>query len=89
MFSYSLSNAFADMMKMIFSAEFPFSPKKVSFYYGWVILGVAMLASISSIPGQTAGFSPFTEPLLERLGITRTQLSSCYLQELCSVVFCW
>lgn len=59
-------------------SDFPFNPKKVRFYYGWVILLVAMLASIFSIPGQTAGFSPYTEPLLEQLGISRTQLSTCY-----------
>ncbi len=37
-----------------------------------------MLCSVSSIPGQTAGFSPFTEPLLKQLDLTRTQLSTCY-----------
>ena len=65
-------------MKRFFDSEFPFSPKRLPVYYGWIILPAAILGVIASIPGQTAGFSAFTEPLLGISGMSRLELSICY-----------
>ena len=56
----------------------PFAPSRCPFYYGWVIVFAATIGSIFSIPGQTMGFSVFTEVLIEELGLTRVELSSAY-----------
>ena len=56
----------------------PFAPNRCPFYYGWVIVFAATIGSIFSIPGQTMGFSVFTEVLIEELGLTRVELSSAY-----------
>lgn len=45
----------------------------------WLIVAMASIASIMTAPGQTAAISVFTDPLIEELGITRTDLSLSYL----------
>ncbi|QGJ68344.1 MFS domain-containing protein [Planctomycetales bacterium 10988] len=52
---------------------------KSRFFYGWVILFLAMAASICTSPGQTFGISPFNPSLQEALNLTSTQLSTAYL----------
>ena len=59
-------------MKLLKAKDFPF-------YYGWFLLPFASIGVIMSLPGQTAGFSAFTEPLLNISGISRTALSTAYL----------
>ena len=47
---------------------------------GWLVLvlaGGVILAMTA--PGQTAGLSPFTDPLIDELGVTRTAISFSYL----------
>lgn len=56
-----------------------FNAKNFPFYYGWFLLPFASIGVIMSIPGQTAGFSAFTDPLITISGITRTALSTAYL----------
>lgn len=56
----------------------PFAPAKLPFFYGWVIVFAATIGTLFSIPGQTMGFSVFTEILMKELGLTRVQLSSAY-----------
>ena len=41
------------------------------FYYGWVVLGVAALAMVGTLPGRTQGLGLITEPLLRDLGVGR------------------
>ena len=41
------------------------------FYYGWVVLGVAALAMVGTLPGRTQGLGLITEPLLRDLGVSR------------------
>ena len=53
------------------TARFPF-------FYGWVIVFAATLGAIFSIPGQTMGFSVFTDLLMKELGLTRVELSLAY-----------
>jgi len=57
----------------------PFSPSKLPFFYGWVILVAGTIGILMSIPGQTMGVSVFTDNLIEDLGITRNHLSLAYL----------
>ena len=41
------------------------------FYYGWVIVGVAALAMVGTLPGRTQGLGLITEPLLADLAVDR------------------
>ncbi len=59
--------------------DFPFSPKRFPFYYGWVIVIASTIGVVMSIPGQTMGVSVFTEPLMAALGLTSVQLSAAYM----------
>ena len=56
----------------------PFAPSRCPVYYGWVIVLVATIGSIFSIPGQTMGFSVFTDVLMKELGLSRVELSLAY-----------
>lgn len=40
-------------------------------YYGWIVLGVAALAMVGTLPGRTQGLGLITEPLLRDLGVSR------------------
>ena len=40
-------------------------------YYGWVVLGVAALAMVGTLPGRTQGLGLITEPLIRDLGLSR------------------
>lgn len=41
------------------------------FYYGWVVLAMASLAMVGTLPGRTQGLGLITEPLLTDLGVSR------------------
>ena len=62
----------------IWTPDFPVSPQRWPFFYGWMIVAVATVGIVFSIPGQTMGFSVFTDILIEKLGLTRVQLSTAY-----------
>jgi len=57
----------------------PFDPRRVPFYYGWVVLVAGTIGAIASVPGQTAGVSVFTDDLISTTGLTRLQLAIAYL----------
>jgi OFA family oxalate/formate antiporter-like MFS transporter len=57
----------------------PFDPRRVPFYYGWVVLVAGTIGIIASVPGQTAGVSVFTDDLTSTTGLTRLQLAIAYL----------
>jgi len=59
--------------------DYPFAPRGARVFYGWVIVFGATLGTIFSIPGQTMGFSAFTEVLIRELELSRVQLSTAYL----------
>ena len=63
---------------ILWRPDFPFSPAKWPFFYGWVIVFVATLGLIASIPGQTIGFSVFADILIVELGLSRVRLSAAY-----------
>jgi MFS family permease len=54
-------------------------PHRVPFYYGWVILAVATMGIIMSIPGQTMGISVFTDDLIAAFGTDRQGLAMAYM----------
>ncbi len=59
--------------------NFPFRPQAFPIFYGWVILVVTTIGTLMSVPGQTAGVSVFTDPLIEATGLSRLGLSNAYL----------
>lgn len=59
--------------------NFPFRPDRVPFFYGWVILAAGTLATMSSVPGQTAGVGVFNDYLIDAMGLTSVQLSVAYM----------
>src|SRR5688572_12818697 len=44
---------------------------RVRFYYGWVMVGVAALAMVGTLPGRTQGLGLITESLLKDLRLDR------------------
>lgn len=57
----------------------PFSPRRWPFFYGWVIVAVATVGTIASVPGQTIGVGVFTDDLVAALALSRTQLTVAYM----------
>jgi MFS family permease len=52
---------------------------RTPFYYGWVIVAIAGLASFASAPGQTYTFSVFLDSFIEDLGLSSTYVATLYL----------
>ncbi len=48
-------------------------------FYGWMIVAVATLSIVCSVPGQTAGVGVFTNHIIDTLGMTRDELSLAYM----------
>lgn len=48
-------------------------------FYGWRIVVFASIALALTGPGQTFGVSVFVDPMIEDLGISRTQMTTAYL----------
>ena len=61
------------------SALRPFDPKRIPFFYGWVVVGAGIIGVLMSTPGQTLGVSVFTDFLADTLKMTRVRLSFAYL----------
>jgi MFS family permease len=60
------------------------------FYYGWVVLGVAALAMVGTLPGRTQGLGLITEPLIADLGISRVAYAQInLLATLAGAAFCF
>jgi cyanate permease len=59
-------------------------------YYGWVVLGVAALAMVGTLPGRTQGLGLITEPLLKDIGIDRVEFAQINLfATLVGSLFCF
>lgn len=52
---------------------------KLPFFYGWLMVPVAVVATAVTGVGQTYGISVFNPSLLDSLGISFTALSGAYL----------
>ena len=58
-------------------------------YYGWVVLGVAALAMVGTLPGRTQGLGLITEPLIRDLGLSRVAYTQVNLvTTLIGALFC-
>jgi|GEM_PF-4243018 len=60
-------------------ANIPFPPARFPVLYGWPVLMAGAMGLLMSVPGQAIGVSVFTDPLLEALGLTPSQLSTAYM----------
>ena len=59
-------------------------------YYGWVVLGVAALAMVGTLPGRTQGLGLITEPLLRELAVDRVRFAQINLvATLVGALFCF
>ena len=64
-------------------------PAAGRFYYGWVVLGVAALAMVGTLPGRTQGLGLITEQLLADLSISRVAFGQINLAAtLVGALFC-
>lgn len=59
--------------------RFPLDPARLPLWYGWIIIFLGTLGTLMSIPGQTMGVSVFTDILIDKLGISRLNLSLTYM----------
>jgi len=58
-------------------------------FYGWVVLGVAALAMVGTLPGRTQGLGLITEPLIRDLGLSRVAYAQINLvATLIGALFC-
>lgn len=48
-------------------------------FHGWRIVTYASIAVVMTAPGQTAGVSPFIDPVMAELGLSRSAISAAYL----------
>ncbi len=67
------------VFERLLRANRPLDPATFPFFYGWIIVAVATVGVIASIPGQTMGVSVFTDALLEATGLSRLSVSNAYL----------
>jgi MFS family permease len=59
-------------------------------YYGWVVLAVAAVAMVGTLPGRTQGLGLITEPLLRDFSIDRVRMAEINLvATLVGSVFCF
>lgn len=63
----------------LWQPNFPQSPRRWPFFYGWVIVVISTLGICASMPGQTIGVSVFTERLSSALNLSAMQLSVAYM----------
>lgn len=62
---------------------------RLPFYYGWVVLLVAALAMVGTLPGRTQGLGLITEPLLKNLRLGRVEYAQINLwATLIGALFC-
>src|SRR5678815_1573098 len=52
---------------------------RVPFYYGWVVMSVAALAMVATLPGRTQGLGLITESLLKDLKLDRVTFAQMNL----------
>lgn len=53
-------------------------PTRVPFFYGWLLVAMATVGVLASMPGQTMGVSVFTPKLEAALNLNSQQLSMAY-----------
>lgn len=48
-------------------------------FYGWWVVGLAVITVAMTSPGQTIGVSVFIDPMIETLAVSRSEVSVAYL----------
>lgn len=66
-------------MDKYINKKIPFNAQRFPFPYAWLILVVGTIGFLMSVPGQTIGFSVFTDRLIENFKLSRVQLSAAYM----------
>jgi len=52
---------------------------RIPFFYGWIMVPIAMVVQIATSPGQTYGISLFNPYLREALSLSQSELSGAYM----------
>lgn len=60
-------------------ANKPFAPRRLPFFYGWVIVVAGGLGIMMSMPGQTIGVSAFKNSIRDALSISDIAISTSYM----------
>jgi MFS family permease len=61
-----------------------------TYYYGWVVLAVAALAMVGTLPGRSQGLGLITEPLLRDLAVDRVRFAEInFVATLVGSLFCF
>lgn len=60
-------------------ADKPFAPRKLPFFYGWVVVIAGGFGIIMSMPGQTIGISAFKNSIRDAMGVTDIDISTAYM----------
>src|SRR5258708_2860337 len=64
-------------------------PGRLPFYYGWVVVVVAALAMVATLPGRTHGLGLITERLMADMGLSRIDFAAINLwATLIGAAFC-
>jgi MFS family permease len=66
-------------MTNIFKPSFPFVPKKIPIYYGYIIVLMSIFAAIVTAPGQTVGVSVYIDYFIKSFHLSRAELSMAYM----------
>ena len=65
-------------------------PAGWNLYYGWVVVGVAALAMVGTLPGRSQGLGLITEPLLRDLAVDRVRFAELnFVATLVGSLFCF
>ena len=66
------------------------APRSRRMFYGWVVVGMAALAMVGTLPGRTQGLGLITEPLMRDIGIGRVAYAQLNLvATLAGALFCF
>lgn len=64
-------------------------PRARRMFYGWVVVGMAALAMVGTLPGRTQGLGLITEPLMRDIGLSRMAYAQINLvATLAGALFC-
>lgn len=65
------------------------APRARRLFYGWVVVGMAALAMVGTLPGRTQGLGLITEPLIRDAGLSRIAYAQINLvATLIGALFC-
>lgn len=66
------------------------APRARRLFYGWIVVGMAALAMVGTLPGRTQGLGLITEPLIRDIGLTRLRYAEINLvATLIGSLFCF